>query len=213
VTVTPNNKYIISGSEDSSIKVFDFHTKQQVHHFQPAPGEKDAPQSVVHHEGILSVAVTSDSRFIISGSGGGSLKVFDLSTKQQVHRLQKAHEGQFIVSTFLNLLAGILSVALTPDNKYIVSASYDKSIKVFDLQTKQLVHHFRNAHEGNDILFQSLINDLAVIPSVAVTPDNRYLVSGSSDGSIKVFDLHTKQQVRHFQNAHESKEGDLLQFQ
>ena len=35
------------------------------------------------------------------------------------------------------------------ERKFIVSGSADKSIKVFNLDNKELVHHFANAHEGN----------------------------------------------------------------
>jgi len=52
-----------------------------------------------------------------------------------------------------------------------------------------------------------LINELGSITSVAVTSDNRYVISGSEDKSIKVFDLQTKQQVHHFENAHKRMES------
>ena len=37
---------------------------------------------------------------------------------------------------------------------------------------------------------------------MTVTPDNRYVITGSDDKSIKILDLETKQQVHHFENAH-----------
>lgn len=43
------------------------------------------------------------------------------------------------------------------------------------------------------------------VHSVVVTSDNKYLISGSSDRSIKVFDLNTKQEIYHFKNAHKGK--------
>ncbi len=49
---------------------------------------------------------------------------------------------------FLTDLDEIFAVAATPDSKYIVSGAYDQSIKVFDIQTKQEIHHFKNAHPG-----------------------------------------------------------------
>jgi len=42
-------------------------------------------------------------------------------------------------------------VAVTSDSKYIISASWDKSIKVFDWSTKQEIHHFENIHKGKFI--------------------------------------------------------------
>jgi len=84
--VTPDNKYIISGgASDYSIKVFDLHARKQVYHFQDA-----------HKGWIKSLAVTSDSRFLVSGSGAGevSIKMFDLETKQVVHHFSNVHTGK-----------------------------------------------------------------------------------------------------------------------
>ena len=40
------------------------------------------------------------------------------------------------------------------------------------------------------------------INSVAISADGRFIVSGSDDKSIKVFDMHTKESVHNFSNAH-----------
>ena len=47
-----------------------------------------------------------------------------------------------------------------------------------------------------------LISLLGAINSVAVSADGRYIVSGSEDKSVKVFDMHTKEEVHHFVHAH-----------
>lgn len=41
----------------------------------------------------------------------------------------------------------VTAIALTPDNKYMISGSQDQSIKVFDLTTKKQIDHF-HAHNG-----------------------------------------------------------------
>jgi len=38
---------------------------------------------------------------------------------------------------------------ISQDCKFIVSASKDKSIKIFDVQTKQQVHNFQEVHQGS----------------------------------------------------------------
>jgi len=50
---------------------------------------------------------------------------------------------EFYLSSIHFFLEEIVSLAVTSDNRYIVSGSSDKLIKVFDLQTNQEVHHFR----------------------------------------------------------------------
>jgi len=84
----------------------------------------------------------------------------------------------------------IRAIAITPDNKYIVSVSDDKSIKLLDIENKTEAHHFSNAHK-------------AEIYAVTVTPDNKYIVSGSGDKSIKMFDIATRKEFYHFEKAHD----------
>ena len=98
-------------------------------------------------------------------------------------------------------LESILSVVVTSDNKYIICGTTFSSIKIFDLQTKQQVHHFENAHKGMEIEIHYKLFFLVCITSVTVTPDDNYLISTSMDKSIKIFDLQTKQLVHHFDNV------------
>ena len=51
-------EYIISGSADKTIGVWDIANKTLLHRFEQA-----------HSEAIMSVAVTGDDKYIISGSG------------------------------------------------------------------------------------------------------------------------------------------------
>ena len=128
-----------------------------------------------------SVAITSENRFIISGSSDHSIKVFDLHTKQEVHHFQNVHQSL------------INSIVLTPDNRFIISGSDDKSIKIFDLGAQQETQHFHHTRQGK---FVCTISDClgSVISSASPTSDNGFMVSGFGSGekSIKVFDLHTR---------------------
>ena len=120
--------------------------------------------------------------------------------------------GKLILLDIQIVKREINSVAVSRDNRFIVSGSHDKSIKVFDLQTKQQLHHFARAHTSTIILsfFLSFLlprhssSFIEGVTSVAVSSDNRFIVSGSYDNTIKVFDLQTKQQLHHFADAHTS---------
>lgn len=39
------------------------------------------------------MSLSTDGRFIVSGSAGGSIKVFSTETKEQLHHFQDAHSG------------------------------------------------------------------------------------------------------------------------
>jgi len=100
------------------------------------------------------LAVSHDSRFIISCCYV-SIKIHDIQTKQQVHKFEDAHSGNFLRFLFLisSNVETINSVVITSDDKFVISASSDKSIKIFDLNTKQQVHNFKDAHQGKIHLF------------------------------------------------------------
>ena len=101
------------------------------------------------------------------------------------------------------LIDSINSVAISPDGRFIASGSWDNSITVLDMYTKEQVHHFSNAHSSTISLFCMHTHSLiANINSVAISADGRFIVSGSDDNSIKVFDMQTKEQLRHFSDAH-----------
>ena len=217
VAVSSDNRFIVSGSSDKSIKVFDLQTNQQLHHFADAHRGTIILSFLLRHSSsfidiVRSVAVSSNNRFIVSGSDDKSIKVFNLQTKQQLHHFADAHQGTIILLFLLpchssSFIGGVNSVAMSSDNRFIVSGSDDKSIKVFDLQTNQQLHHFADAHQGTIILsFLLHCHSSSFIDrvwSVVVSSDNRFIVSGSSDKSIKVFDLQTKQHLYNFADAHQ----------
>jgi len=47
----------------------------------------------------------------------------------------------------------ITSIALTPDNKFLITGSGDRSIIIFDFQANKLVHQFQDVHNGNLNIF------------------------------------------------------------
>lgn len=69
-------------------------------------------------------------------------------------------------------------VAFSPDGRYIVSASFDNSIKLWDGLTGAFVSTFRG-HVGP-------------VYQVCWSSDNRLLVSGSKDTTLKIWDVRTK---------------------
>ena len=47
-------------------------------------------------------------------------------------------------------------MVITPDDRYIISSSFDKSIKIYDLHGEEETYHFQNAHAGIYIIEFSL---------------------------------------------------------
>ena len=84
------------------------------------------------------------------------------------------------------------SVAVTGDGKYIISGSEDKTIAVWDIANKTLLHRFKEAHSDR-------------ILSVAVTGDDKYIISGSEDQTIGVWDIANKTLLHRFEEVHSDR--------
>src|ERR1700716_2600415 len=74
------------------------------------------------------------------------------------------------------------SVAVTPDGTRIVSGSWDRTIRVWDLATGAPLGEALTGHTHR-------------VSSVAVTPDGTRIVSGSYDGTVRVWDLATGERL------------------
>jgi len=68
-------------------------------------------------------------------------------------------------------------VAVTADGKFVVSASADKTLKVWDLQTGRIVLTIEGHSDR--------------VEDVAVTSDGKRAISASWDKTLKVWDLET----------------------
>ena len=69
----------------------------------------------------------------------------------------------------------IIQVAFSPDGFYFVSASFDRSIKLWDGKTGKYVASFRG--------------HVSPVYQVSFSADSRLLVSGSKDSTLKIWDI------------------------
>ena len=88
-----------------------------------------------------------------------------------------------LLSTLADHTLACTAVAVSPDGRHIVSGSWDKTVKVWDLASGACVRTL----EGHSI----------AVTSVAVSSDGRHIVSGSYDKTVKVWDGKHYRRVPH----------------
>ncbi|KIM25035.1 hypothetical protein M408DRAFT_226597 [Serendipita vermifera MAFF 305830] len=168
VCFSPNEKWIVSGSDDGFIRVWDAKTGEVV---GPLKG---------HNHCVISVGYSPDGRQIVSSSYDGAIKVWDAATGKVVRGLLKGHNEC------------VRSVCFSPNEKWIVSGSDDGSILVWDAKTGEIVGPLKSILVWDtkpDMGKWRWIERGGRVMSVTFSLDGRKLASGSSDGTVRVWDL------------------------
>jgi WD40 repeat protein len=166
-----------------------------------------------HTQYVQALAFSPDSRWLVSGSEDGTIRVWDVATGA-LHAHLTEHRG------------GVNSVAYSPDGARLLSASDDDSILVWDTATwtveRALPWHqcsvseaqFAGPHcvvsaagDGSvrlwsvgsgESLFEVRHREWA--NALAASPDGLFALVASTDGAVRVWDL-CEQRVAHTLNG------------
>jgi len=180
LVLTRDERRIISSSHDSTIRVWDLNTG------------KELKRLIGHTDSVQAIRLTPDERFIVSGAGtelgtwsDNSIRVWEIETEQNILTLSgnEKRSDFFILSHDENYHEEpIGGLAISPNGEYIVSASWDQTIKIWRIQ--------------DGALMRTLIGHTQGLNTVCMTSDGKLIISGASDGTIKIWDFHTGQEIR-----------------
>ncbi|TFK68171.1 WD40 repeat-like protein, partial [Pluteus cervinus] len=112
VAYSPDGQYVISGSADGTVRVWDHSTGQPIG--QPLQG---------HSDYISSISCSLDGKYIISGSWDQTIRIWDINTQREI--------GQPLHTNFVE------SVASSPDGMYVVSGCWDNTVRIWNISAGQ----------------------------------------------------------------------------
>lgn len=197
---------LLSSSWDGSLKIHDARSGKRLHHFQLKEGSAYTSQFSKNDLYVFTATL---------GEGTDKLQMREVDTKKIV----RSFEGHTDV---------ISSIQQTADGKQLLSASWDGSIRVWDIATALTEKKF-SGHNGAvhialyskneksiysagadriirywDVntgrIIKTYEGHLAEITSLILTPDEKMLISHSLDGVTKFWDLSTGKEF--FEHIH-----------
>lgn len=185
-------------------------------------GGKEGPEIFVqlgHSESVNSIAFSPDGKYLLSGGGDKTLKLWEVSTGREIRSLTGhtgwvssaafSPDGKYIASgglddfiRFWDVASGreykrigghigsILSLAFSPDGKYVTAAT-DNIVKIYDVKTGKTIKTFKGHTDS--------------VSSVAFSPDGKYVASGSGwvsedskDNTVRLWDVKAAKEIKRF---------------
>jgi len=159
IAFSPDDRSLVTASSEGLREDRDFISELQFWRVENGQEEKSI---VEHSEGMLTVAFSPDGRFLATGLGSGNaggkigkVKLWDAQTGT----LKWAVNGHNDFAT---------CVAFSPDGRTLASASFDKTIKLWDVESGELRKNLPQDSKIYSIAFSPAGNLLAVASQKAV---------------------------------------------
>jgi len=147
-----NNSKIITSSGDKTCILWDIET-----------GEKES-EFADHNGDVLSVAISPDNNYFVTGSLDKTSKVYDLRDKKIAQITFRYHQGD------------INSVSFFPGGNAFATGSEDKTVRIFDIRSA-----------GELLMCGNPQNEEPPVGSVAFSKSGKYLFSSQAQG-IRIWD-------------------------
>lgn len=196
--VSPDWAFLVSASEDGTLKVWDAASGEVLH-------------TLGGHQGpVYSCAFSPDAAFLVSAGADGTLKVWDAESGQELQILEGHTEA-------------VYGCAISPDGAIIVSASVDRTLKLWDTASGR---ELRTLFGHNGVVYGCAVSPVAgLVASMsadgtlklwdsssgenlntleghagpvygcAFSPNAELVVSASADATLKVWDTASARQL------------------
>lgn len=163
VRFSPKGKVVASTSYDRTVRLWDSRTGELL--------------TVLggHTADTYSLDFTSDGKRLFTGGADKVIRIWDTSTYRQVDVLEPGADA-------VEIPEAVLSVAYSPDGKFIATAHEDKTVRLREAESGKVVKTLR----GHD----------DVVAHLAFSPDGKLLATASFDKTVKLWSVPDGRETR-----------------
>lgn len=161
-----DKKWLVSGDNMGYIKLWNY-TKTIPKFVQSIKSKKEVGS-------ITSLNIVND--YLLSGHWTGAITVWKFNSDRKKNILKEKKNSLFEPHPHQ---ATVSNLSISPDSTNLVSASWDKTIKIWEIQADKFeLKHTIQAHDGS-------------ITKSIITEDGKSIISASQDTYLKKWDLAT----------------------
>ncbi|MCA9118536.1 MAG: serine/threonine protein kinase [Planctomycetaceae bacterium] len=144
-----STRVAVAKSDPPIVQIWDANTGKLVQTLEP-----DASNGLGHTSGVMFIAYHDGDNQVLTLGWDRALCVWDIASRKVVQRIESTHE------------VGVQAGALSPDGRYLFSASGDESVGIWNLRSMTFVRRL----QGKSTMY-----------ACAVSPDGKTLVAGGQN--------------------------------
>ena len=185
---------MVTGSHDKTVKLWNMDLGKEIRTFYGLS------------EAVFDLTCDFKNNLLVASDHSDMVKIWNLATGEEI-------------ATFSESL--VMKIALSSDKKFMLTATVDCDIKLWDLEKKEIIKDFDDHSFDISTLFldqnnqpflaevsentvsiwnltqkkayRSFSDQTDELTAIAVSLDNRYIVAGSQDHSIKAWNIETEE--------------------
>lgn len=187
---------VVSASEDCSIRLWDAFSGEAMQviegHLLPVLTVAFIPG---YGGGELRGKVSSSDWNVVTGSRDKTIKLFDLASGMQI-RIFKGHIGRVLCCTVATVVDYDPVTQDPVKRTLIATGSWDRSIKVWDLDTKEILHDLGGPEHTNTSM--NSYGHSNTVCDLSFSPDASVLASASDDETVRLWNMMNGHEIKIF---------------